>query len=443
LNKHDTSQSRKATLIGIGICGAAVVSVQLATAGAALAKEATLSGESTTIVRTWENSDNKVPVPAYEYLRLSATDLGPKGELSFFLGGWGRVDLGEKSREDNPDGDLQYGYLSYRPGKNNLVVNLGRQFVTEGVAAEKLDGLYLRSDLRYGFGAAAFAGAPVVTEPNRKGGDLVYGGRLSHSVPGYYTVGVSGLQSYQGSGRYREEEGLDLWLHPLERLDLTGRSSYNSITEGWMEHDYRLSYRPTESLSITGRYSHLNYHDYFFRTTGNIFSFAGPAGAGGRLDPREQLDQSGGSISYTPVSAVTVTADYLNYRYDVAGGANYYGGKVNVGLSDSFVAGCGVHRMDGTSEALRYNEYRVFASKRWAKVDLTADFFDVYYDSPISGVRNTYSVVGAASYAIRSDLKAGADLTYSRSTDLDNAVSALVKLTYEFDTRLSGEGRSK
>jgi len=70
-----------------------------------------------------------------------------KGNASFGAGGWGRVDLGEKSGDSNPYGDLQYGYVGYGGNKDNLLVNAGRQFIAEGVATERIDGVYLRSDL--------------------------------------------------------------------------------------------------------------------------------------------------------------------------------------------------------------------------------------------------------------------------------------------------------
>jgi hypothetical protein len=417
--------------------------IPLLAAAPAMAGSASLSGESTTIFRVRESIDNKNVLPAYEFLRLSATDLDKEGRVSFYLGGWGRADLGDRSTSKKQDADLQYAYLNYRAPKNNLVINLGRQFVTEGVASEKMDGVYLRSDFAAGFGAAAFTGAPVVTEPNRSGGDVLYGARITHSMPQYYSIGASALLVSRSGYRFREEEGIDIWIHPLKQIDAVGRSSYNSATSGWMEHDYSLSYTPLDSIRINASYSDINYRNYFYHMTTNVFRLISPANPTGLIDPNEKMQTLGGSVAYTPTKEFTVTADYKKYSYHIAGEANYYGGKVTLSLPGSVLTGVGVHRMDGTSDKLRYTEYRVFAAKKFQKFNLTADFFDVNYDSPINKIKNSYAVIGSASYEISPSLKIGADLNYSRNPDFDKEVTGLVKLTYAFDIKRGNEGSAK
>ncbi|KAA0889877.1 hypothetical protein ET418_13485 [Oryzomonas rubra] len=436
--------TRRGFRSGVGQCAGIIMALVPLLAAAPVQSEGlAVSGESTTILRARESMDKKDLYPAYEYLRLSATNLDKEGRLSFYFGGWGRIDLGDRSTDKYRDGDLQYGYLSYRAPKNNLVVNLGRQFVAEGVASERVDGAYLRSDFTAGFGAAAFIGAPVVTETNSKGGDLIYGGRITHTLAKYYTLGVSALKASQSGERYREEEGVDVWLHPLKQIDAVGRSSYNSITDGWMEHDYRITYNPQDNLSINASYSDINYKDYFFHMTTNVFSLISPANPGGVMDPREKVQSLGGGIAYTPIKALTIGADYKNYDYKIAGDGNYYGGKATLLLPGAVVTGFAIHRMDGTTDKLRYNEYRVFAAKKFQRFDITADFFDVNYDSRINGIKNSYTVVGAASCDITPSLKIGADVDYSKNPDYDNEVAGLVKLTYTFDIRRGTEGRAK
>jgi hypothetical protein len=149
------------------------------------ANAASISVDSSTIFRMMKSSpDEKNLAPFFEYLRLSgASDVGDYGSVAVNAGGWGRLDLADKSyNDDQTAADLQYGYVSYRGSKNDLLFNAGRQFVAEEVAADRLDGLYLRSDLAAGFSAAAFLGSPVVTKQDGfKGGDLVYGGRIGHT----------------------------------------------------------------------------------------------------------------------------------------------------------------------------------------------------------------------------------------------------------------------
>lgn len=406
----------------------------------ASANAAAISGESNTIFRMGKTTDDKKLYPLYEYLRFTGeNNVGESGSLSFNVGGWGRADLGDKSSDNNTDGDLQYGYLSYRANKNNLLLNAGRQFVAEGVAAERIDGLYLRSDLAAGFGAAAFVGSPVVTtQTGFKGGDIIYGGRIVHGMPKYYSVGLSALRTDYSGKRLREEEGLDLWLHPFKQVDVVGRSLYNSVTSGWMEHAYTVTFSLLESLRISANVSQINYKDYFFQVTTPALSLTN-----GLLDPNEKVTTLGGSVEFSPVKSLTLTVDYKNYDYDIAGQAKYYGGKATFSLAESFVAGVAVHRMEGENSRLRFDEYRVFASKKLGKADLTVDFFAVNYDSAINGIKNTYSASGVLAYAITDNLKLAADVNYMKDTNFDNAVTGLVKVAYTFDKKFGPEGGSK
>ena len=404
------------------------------------ASPASISGESNTIFRMGKTTDDKKLYPLYEYLRFTGeNDVGKSGSISFNIGGWGRADLGDKSTDTNPDGDLQYGYLSYRANKNNLLLNAGRQFVAEGVATERIDGLYLRSDLAAGFGAAAFVGSPVITTTDSfKGGDIIYGGRIVQGMPKYYSIGLSALRTDYGGTRLREEEGFDLWLHPFKQVDVVGRSSYNSVTSGWMEHAYNATYSPLESLRFSAHFSNINYKDYFYQVTTTALSLTN-----GLLDPNEKVTTLGGSVEFSPHKTLTLTVDYKNYDYDIAGQAKYFGGKATFSLADSFVAGIAVHRMDGENSRLRFDEYRVFASKKVGKADLMVDFFAVNYDSAINGIKSTYSASGVFAYAITDNLKLAADVNYMKDTNFDNAVTGLVKVTYAFDKKFGSEGGAK
>jgi len=444
LANHDTTRSRSRLLLGLGMRLCVVTLFTFGAMDPALAQDATLlSGDSATIFRTMQSTNKNNLAPVYEYLHLSAPNLDKNGKFSFDVGGWGRTDLGYRSTNDYHDGDLQYGYFTYRSSKNNLVADLGRQFVTEGVASEKLDGLYLRSDFKAGFGAAAFVGAPVVTEPNRGGGSLIYGGRLTNSMSKYYTLGVSALKVNRSGINYRQEEGVDIWLHPLSQIDIVGRSSYNSITGGWMEHDYQATYSPLNKLSLNASYSDIKYKAYFFNMTTNVFSLISTSNPGGILDPNERVQATGGSVAYAPNKMLVLAADYKNLHHAIAGDANYYGGKATLTLPAAFVTGLSIHRMDGSTDKLRYSEYRVFASKKIYRFDLTADYIDTNYDSPINGVDNSHTLVGAASYEIKHGLKIWADLNYSKNPYYDNNVAGLFKLTYAFDFRRGAEGGAK
>lgn len=407
------------------VAAAAICGVQ-----PAMAADTVFSGEFNTLLRMQKDQGKRNIYPVLEYVRVQASKtLKDDSEVSLQFGGWGRLDLADKSSSHNTDGDLQYALVSYRNSKNNFAINAGRQFVAEGVATEIMDGLYVRQDFLYGFAAAAYVGKPVMTANQEKEVDLVYGGRISHAMPKYYNVGFSLLKSDQESRRYREEFGADLLVTPLDNLDLTGRSSYNNITSGWMEHNYNLAYSPLESLRLSLNSSQINYKDYFHNMTLSAFSLKN-----GILNPAEKLFTLGGSAAYTPFKSLTITADYKNHSYDILGDANYFGGKASYQITDSILSGAGIYRMDGNSNRLRYSEARGWVAAKFGKTDISADFIALLYDRAINGIKESFTVVGAAAHNFGRKLKVGADIEYSRTPDFDNQLCGMLKFSYLFDT---------
>lgn len=433
----------KKSCLTLGV-GVAVLASSLLWSPPVIAGDYSFSGQSDTIFRMRTTIDKKNLYPVYEYLRLNMTDNRSDGSgVSFYLGAWGRGDLGDKSTSNNPEGDLQYAYLTYNAPKNNAAVTVGRQFISEGVAAERIDGLFLRTDFGYGIGASAFLGNSVITELNSdskyQGGAVVYGTRISLTDKKYYTIGLSALKSErEDNSQYREEEGVDLWLRPLEQVDVTGRSTYNSLTNGWMENSYAVSYAPLATLRLGADFSHINFKDYLFNLTTPALSINSPV-----WNINNKQTAVGVSAAYSGIKNLTVAADCKFYSYDQSGDASYFGGKASYSFPGALVVGGGLHRMQGDVDKLRYTEYRVFASKNIDRVGLTIDAINVNYDKGINGISNSYVITGAAGYEFNRKFKVRGDLQYSQNPDFDNEVRALVMATYTFDTKFVAEGRPK
>jgi hypothetical protein len=386
---------------------------------------ASLVADSSTYAQSREAADGTKIVGAYEYLDLDVQNIGNEA-ISFHTGGWLHYDFKGDELGRKTSNDLQYAYLSFKSKTDNAVMNLGRVMVFEGVATERIDGAYARTDLKGGFGISAFGGSPVETNTDTPGTNVIYGSRLSQGMADVYTIGVSALKEEKNGDDYRKEAGVDVWIHPLNNVDITGRSSYNDITKGWMEHTYVLMLGPFANLRFDTTASWINYDDYFFRATTSALSIVG-----GLIPDDESVRILGEAASYQVTDSVRVTADYKNFDYDLQGKANYYGGMVKYSGVATGV-GAGYHRMDGETDRLRYNEYRAYGSQKFGKLDVVVDVIDVAYSEPINGVDNAYSVSLAGQYDLTEAWKLGADVEYSHNPDFERDTRAMLKVLYHF-----------
>ena len=395
------------------------------------ASAANIAGTSNTYLQSRQTVDDSNLLPIYEYLDFSVQDLG-KESISIHFGGWLGYDLQDNSfgGDDKKKGsDLQYGYVSYRRSTGNSLVNVGRIMVFEGIAAERVDGIYARTDLMKGFGISAFGGAPVETNINMPGNNTIYGGRVSQQNAGLYTIGLSYLKEDKNSDTYRKEGAIDVWVRPVNKVELTGRSSYNFQTTGWMEHAYYLMFGPFDKLRVNAEATWINYGDYFMASTSSAFKMT----PGGALDPNEKVSILGPEVFYAINDKWAVSAVYKSYSYDIAGSASYYGAKLTFRVPKSYSAGISAHKMDGDTDRLQYDEYRVYASKRMHKLDVTLDLVDVKFKQSINNVSNAYSATLAAGYELSERLALGADLEYAKNPDFDKDVRLFAKMTYRFD----------
>ncbi len=397
-----------------------------------------LTGTSSTYLLSRQTANDDRLFPLYEYLNFSVNNNVGKDSISFQFGGSVRYDLNSNELfGKDKNSDLQYAYLSYRAAESNAIVNLGRVMVFEGVAAERVDGVYARTDLQSNLGISAFGGVPVETGIDEAGNNTIYGARLSHQMPGIYRIGISALKEEKNSEDFRKEEGIDLWLRPVNKVELLGKSNYNAITKDWMENTYLLALGPFAKLRLNTTASWIDYESFFglldaatgrSSATTSVFSFQP-----GILDPNEKVRILGEEAAYGLTDNVGISLDYRAYSYEIAGDAKYYGGNVRYTVATSGGAGLSLHRMDGDADRLKYDEYRVYAYKKIDKTDIALDVIDVNYDRAINGVSNAYSVSLAAVYELTKKLKVGADVEYSKNPDFDKDVRAFLKAIYRFD----------
>jgi hypothetical protein len=386
-----------------------------------------LFGQSRTYLTTREKIDATRQTQLYEYLAFSlSNDDGTN--VAFTFGGWYRHDITRESPDPADNDDLQYAYLSLKRGTGNGMLNLGRVIVHEGVASEIIDGLYGRTDLKAGFTIALFGGRPVETQRDSRQGDSIVGGRIAQGLPGRYLIGVSSLDEKNGHQEFRREEGFDLWLRPLRRMELQGISTYNAIERGWMQHRYYAILGPFGGFWLNGEYTQVDYKQYFASATMGAFQFP-------NIDPNEKVTTTGGSIEYAVTKALTAVADYRGFTYELAGPAGYYGGKVRYAGS-VFGVGLGFHRMDGITERLQYDEYAAYTSWKGDSAEIALQFIHIAYQQEINGLMSGDSASAAAGYAVTPKIRIRADIEYARNPDFNRDIRAMVTFEYRFDTAL-------
>jgi len=394
-----------------------------------------LVGQSRTYVQSREAIDTSRLVPFFEYLDFRVGDIG-SSNVSFNFGGWLRYDLKDDSTPNkDKNSDLQYAYLSVRGDRADSALNLGRIRVHEGASSSLVDGALAKTALLGGFGIAAYGGSPAETDFDGRSGDSVYGGRISHSVENLYRVGVSYMKERNNSTDFREEEGIDLWLRPVNKVDLVGDSSYNALNHAWAKHAYYLTLGQFGPLALRTEYTQVSYQDYFTSPTTSAFKFDPTI-----IDPNEKLTSAGEEASLQ-FGNFTATADYKKFKYEIAGDATYYGGKLAYSSSLKGGLGAAFHRMYGERDALRYAEYRAYGFTSFGSLSLTADYLLVKYDVEINGVTNATAAVFAAGYALTPKAKLGADLEYDKNPYFNRDVRGMVKFAYAFDLMPAAPGR--
>lgn len=420
------------------------------------------SVESTTILRI-EQRDNgsqkDTLLPATEFLGLDATKLAD-GNLSLHLYGWGRVDLADKSfNDDRAGGTLSYGYLEYRFKQANGDIRLGRQIIFDGINNEHVDGLSARTDLPFGFGISAFGGANVHTkhiygEDSDGKGDGIAGGRLNYRFRGLLELGLSGIYESKAptlvqhtSGNHRQVGG-DVWFSPHRMLEIMGHTNYNTETSHVSEHSYLVNIKPIQHLVLSGEFNEQNDRSYqyswaMFSGTTTPNSTNGPL-----LNPNDTSRNYGGRASYQVAKALELSADYKHYRREI-GNANRFGGDAKFGFLDNNArAGLSYHYLDaGPGFAITpnpsgsYHEVRGWAMHDSKTIFGAIDFIDYIFKEPVFGERNAWEVLGSVGYHLSPQLFISGDVSYGRNPDFSEETRGLVRLTY--NTTFSSAGGRK
>ncbi len=342
---------------------------------------------SETIFRAFERDTDKqadaAVVPAYQYLRI---DLGAldDGGLSLHMYGWGRYDINDSDYyEDNPDGELLYGYLEYNRPDYGFNFTVGRQHVMAGIINNSIDGLGVKSALTPYFKVALYGGSPVgLSSEQGRSGDSIWGGRVAGHKAADYEIGFSYKKKKSDGDDDEEMAGVDLFAVLPFNINFFGFSSYNLDTQGWSEHSYDIRF---DILGFNFRpfYQRFRYEDFFNTkdNSANPFRFLADSG--------EILSSLGTDVIWQWFDRLDLGAKLNLYDYDRRDDqALYFEGNADLNLNGLSRIGGQVGRMNGDTNATRYLLTRAFFY--WNRPTflsglgfITGDAMYVHYDEEI------------------------------------------------------------
>jgi len=378
--------------------------------------------------------------PLYEYLSADAAGLGG-APVNFHFYGWGRLDLAEASGSGKRSGEVGSAWLEYLHPRGNAQVKAGRFFLAEGVAAEILDGAFVKLTTPPGVGFSAWGGAPVEQTilDNTDTGGALYGGRIFFARAGRVEAGASYLtETGPFRGRDREQYGGDLWIRPAGPVEFSGQVAYNRATKGVARQRYAVRIVPGARFDLSAGYEAYSYEHLFQAALHPVF--LGPSSAPDNAD-RVRAVFAVVDWEVLPGLALEVRGRHIRHDRSDPGKAvrgeagaryTYHEGKDTAGL---FAALVSADRPEN-----EYRELRGFASWTRARWRLSADGLAQRYGQPIAGVRAAYQVVASAGCVIREPLSLSAQAVYTKSPRFEEDYAGLLRVSLDLG---SARGRMR
>ena len=406
---------------------------------AASGKTAEVEFESETVFRMLErairegNADlAKKIVPIYEYFRLDAGQLLEREEdLSFHAYGWARHDLNSSGfYEDNPDGELLYGYLQYSGLTRNFYLRLGRQYIPGYTADEGLDGLFVNSDISPFLAVEAFAGQSVsLASVGGRSGDFTAGGRLKANLINRYSLGLYYRYASDDGVKDEEEAGFDLSLIFLNNFSVSGRSEWNLITNGVNEHSYQALFT-TSKLQIRPFIDYFKYQNILAPTVNNASPFRV------LVNSNEIITSLGADISYLFNDNVSFGVKAIHYNYKIRRNTTqYFSGLAAWRYRELSEAGLELGFMNSPNIEDGYILGRAYIYHDLAGKFLTADMVYTRYERGVR--RKNYSFfasLGGGIKLFKDRIEVKASMDYSSDPFFDSDFRGLASVKYNFKT---------
>lgn len=381
------------------------------------------------------DGDKKTGAPVYEYLRLDFGELGADG-FSGHVYGWGRYDLG-RYFDDKSAGEVLYGYAQYAQAKNNVLVRVGRQALFQAAAGDTLDGASASGDVTPYVSLSGYLGQPVALEEvNGRAGDLLWGGRVSHHLGGFYEVGLSYKRDNDDGSKNGEVLGLDLAVTPPGPVSLYGYSKRNLVTDEWAEHSYEARLCLVEFL-LRPYYQRFRPADYLANGAGTPKLFRDLLFWSGD----DTVTIVGADASWRLSSGWEWTAKLKNYAHaDTGATSRYYAVSAGRHWAGASAVAAEVGRMQGDGDEDRYTSVSLNAYAEKVPfvgalpLFLAGDVFYARYDRAINGKdQSVFASLGGGLKLAADSLRVKVSGQYSADPYFDADFRLLAALDYTFD----------
>lgn len=397
-----------------------------------------ISIHSQTLIRGFERDtvDEKeaMVLPVYQYVGLDIGDVSEE-KVTFHMYGWGRKDLADtRLYEDDPTGDLVYGYAQFMAADERVRLKIGRQQIYTAAVGETVDGILVEGGLGDYLSLMAYGGLlPGFEDHVVSDHASIFGGRVGLLFDARLDAGLS----YKGVDPDNESQdrrlGFDISLSPTDQITVTGVSQYNLETKGWAEHSYNARLY-IDNFIVHPYYQRFEYEDLFSGTAKTFNPFSALA------ESDETLNLLGGELLWRGITRLDLGGKIENYTYDKNNNdALYTSGFLTAYVGDESQVGGEIGIMEGDLSENQYHLGRLWflwndPLNRSSTDFLTGDALYARYDEKIFNEDTSlFLSLGMGRLFLEEALSVKLSGDYSSDPSFDSDARVMITLTYNLN----------
>jgi hypothetical protein len=384
----------------------------------------------------WYAGDLQRASPIFELVSITASEVTSPfaQDVEIALSTWGALDLSDVRAWQNGgaadrrfSGDVDTAYIKGELLSRRLVLRVGRQLVSEGVARMvHLDGAQFRLRLPGNFGLSAYAGTPVSPRFAGRGGEFATGntranfatgGRVSWFWPGLVELGASAALDRDRGDVARKDVGADLRLTLPRHLELVSSAFYSVPEERWGEIAVAGAWRGRRDVQVIAEYRHVE-PDLFLPRTSILSVFA-----------EDERDDVGATVRLAPLRTVQIDVEYTEL-FERDGNGHRARVKGVWHPRQAWDVGAEAALLNHQDNA-GYWLARAFAAWRRNLLEVTGDVMAVVLDRKVNDETLSLTATGTAGYRFAPGWKVLVAGTGGTDPFLVRHFDVLAKLVYD------------